>query len=71
MAILDWRIVRISEFWYRLAQVYPNSETFAQDVSITELGSITIKEALATGFEPEEIWKILVRRDPDIEKRWC
>lgn len=70
MAILDWRIVRISEFWYRLAQVYPNSETFAQDISITELGSITIKEALATGFEPEEIWKILVRRDPDIEKRW-
>ncbi len=70
MAILDWRIVRISEFWYRLAQVYPNSETFAQDISITELGSMTIKEALATGFEPEEIWKILVRRDPDIEKRW-
>lgn len=62
--------MRISEFWYRLAQVYPNSETFAQDVSITELGSMTIKEALATGFEPEEIWKILVRRDPDIEKRW-
>ena len=62
--------MRISEFWYRLAQVYPNSETFAQDISITELGSMTIKEALATGFEPEEIWKILVRRDPDIEKRW-
>lgn len=62
--------MRISEFWYRLDQVYPNAETFAQDVSITELGSMTIKDALATGFEPDEIWKILVRRDPDIDKRW-
>jgi hypothetical protein len=53
-----------------LNQVYPNAETFAQDVSITELGSMTIKDALATGFEPDEIWKILVRRDPDIDNRW-
>jgi hypothetical protein len=42
----------------------------AKDVSITELGSMTIEAALATGFEPDEIWKILVRRDPDIDKRW-
>jgi len=56
--------MRISEFWNRLNQVYPNAETFAKDVSITELGSMTIEAALATGFEPDEIWKILVRRDP-------
>lgn len=62
--------MRISEFWYRLNQAYPNAETFAQDVTITELASMTIKEALATGFEPDEVWKILVRREPDIENRW-
>jgi len=62
--------VRISEFWYRLNQVYPNAETMAQDVAITELGSMTIKEALASGFEPDEVWKILVKRDPDIDLRW-
>ena len=62
--------MRISEFWYRLNQVYPNAETMAQDVSITELGSMTVNEALATGFEPDEIWKILVKRDPDIDSRW-
>ena len=62
--------MRISEFWYRLNQVYPNAETFAQDVTITELGSMTIKEALATGFEPDEVWKILVRREPEIDNRW-
>ena len=62
--------MRISEFWYRLSQVYPNAETFANDVSITELGSMTVKEALATGFEPDEIWKILVRREPEIDNRW-
>jgi hypothetical protein len=62
--------MRISEFWCRLRQVYPNAETFATDVAINELGSMTIKEALATGLEPDEIWKILVRREPDIDNRW-
>lgn len=62
--------MRISEFWTRLSQVYPNAETYAKDVTITELGSITIEAALATGIEPDEIWKILVRRDPEIDKRW-
>lgn len=68
---LDWHLqMRISEFWDRLNQVYPNAETLAKDVAITELGSMTIEVALATGIEPEEIWKILVRRDPEIDKRW-
>ena len=62
--------MRISEFWNRLNQVYPNAETFAKDVTITELGSMTIEAALATGFEPDEIWKILVRRDPAIDQQW-
>lgn len=62
--------MRISEFWYRLRQVYPDAETFATDVAINELGSMTIKEALATGLEPDEVWKILVRREPDIDNRW-
>jgi hypothetical protein len=62
--------MRISEFWCRLRQVYPNAETFATDVAINELGSMTIKEALATGLEPDEVWKILVRREPDIDNRW-
>lgn len=62
--------MRISEFWYRLRQVYPDAETFATDVAINELGSMTIKQALATGLEPDEIWKILVRREPDLDNRW-
>jgi hypothetical protein len=62
--------VRISEFWYRLRQVYPDADTFATDVAINELNSMTIKEALATGLEPDEVWKILVRREPEIENRW-
>jgi hypothetical protein len=62
--------MRISEFWYRLRQVYPDAHTFANDIAISELGSMTIREALATGFEPDEIWKILVRREPEIDNRW-
>ena len=62
--------MRISEFWSRLNQVYADAETFARDVAITELNSMTINEALAIGLEPDEIWKILVRREPDIDNRW-
>ena len=62
--------MRISEFWYRLRQVYPDADTFATDIAINELGSMTVKEALATGLEPDEVWKILVRREPDINNRW-
>ena len=62
--------MRISEFWYRLRQVYPDADTFATDIAINELGSMTVKEALATGLEPDEVWKILVRREPDIDNRW-
>ncbi|MGI9198479.1 MAG: DUF3046 domain-containing protein [Candidatus Nanopelagicaceae bacterium] len=62
--------MRLSEFWYRMKQVYPDAETFANDMAISELGSMTIKEALATGLEPDEIWKILIQRDPDIDTRW-
>ena len=62
--------MRISEFWHRLRQVYPDHETFATDIAISELGSLTVKEALASGIEPDELWKILVHRDPEIEQRW-
>jgi len=62
--------VRISEFWNRLNQVYADAETFANDVAITELNSMTINQALASGLEPEEIWKVLVRREPDLDNRW-
>jgi len=62
--------VRISEFWNRLNQAYADAETFAKDVAITELNSMTINQALASGLEPEEIWKVLVRREPDLDNRW-
>ncbi len=53
-----------------MRQVYQDAQTMASDVAITELGSKTINEALSAGLEPDEIWKILVRRDPEIENRW-
>ena len=62
--------MRISEFWNRLNQVYADAETFANDIAITELNSMTINQALASGLEPEEIWKVLVRREPDLDNRW-
>ena len=62
--------MRISEFWNRLNQAYADAETFANDIAITELNSMTINQALASGLEPEEIWKVLVRREPDLDNRW-
>ena len=62
--------MRISEFWNRLNQAYADAETFAKDVAITELNSMTINQALENGLAPEEIWKVLVRREPDLDNRW-
>ena len=62
--------MRISEFWNRLNQAYADAETFAKDVGITELNSMTINQALESGLAPEEIWKVLVRREPDLDNRW-
>ena len=38
--------------------------SFCKDISISELGSKSVDEALRDGYEPHDIWKALCRSHP-------
>ena len=40
--------------------------SYAQDIVLAELGGQTVNQALAMGIEPSDIWKAVVRHNPDI-----
>ena len=39
--------------------------SFSADIAISELDSKSVNEALAAGFEPDEIWRALCKAHPD------
>ena len=49
----------------------PNySRMLAEQLTLTELGSLTASEALAKGVKPKEIWEALCRAQDVPEERW-
>ena len=38
--------------------------SFSQDIAISELGSMTVNEALTAGREADEIWKAVCKQCP-------
>ena len=62
--------MRISELRSRISDYFSDPDTYSQDIVHAELGGLTVNEAIVRGDEPDEIWKILVRREPDIDNRW-
>ena len=38
--------------------------SFSADIAISELGSKSVNEALAAGFEPDIIWKAVCKAHP-------
>lgn len=58
--------VRISDLRERLTLSFGDSwaSSFSTDIAISELGSRTVNEALADGYEPDEVWKAVCRAHP-------
>ena len=58
--------MRISDLRERLSLSFGDSwaTSFSTDIAITELGSRTVNEALADGYEPDEVWKAVCRAHP-------
>lgn len=44
--------------------------SFAQDIALTALGSITVNEALAAGCEASEIWRAICTQCPVETERY-
>lgn len=63
--------MRHTEFWALLEQVVgpTYARTWAEQQSITGLGSRTVVEALAAGMTPKEVWAE-VRRHLGLPDTW-
>ena len=62
-------VLRISELRRRLIEHFgPDwAPSYARDFVIAELGGQTIDQALANGLEPSDIWRAVVKQNPEIK----
>jgi hypothetical protein len=58
--------MRISDLRERLTLSFGETwaPSFSQDIAISELGSMTINEALNAGREADEIWRAVCKQCP-------
>lgn len=58
--------MRISDLRERIALSFGDTwaPSFSQDIAISELGSISVNEALAAGREADEIWRAVCKQCP-------
>ena len=62
--------MRISELRSRLADYFPDSDTYARDIILSELGGISVNAAIEIGMEPDEIWKAVIRHNPAMPAKY-
>ena len=58
--------MRITELRSRMFDYFPDSDTYARDIVHSELGGRTVNEALKAGDEPGDIWKAVVKHNPEM-----
>lgn len=58
--------MRISDLRERLTLSFGESwaPSFSADIAISELGSLTVNQALAAGLEADQIWKAVCKQCP-------
>jgi hypothetical protein len=58
--------MRISDLRERLTLSFGESwaPSFSADIAISELGSLTVNQALSAGLEADEIWKAVCKQCP-------
>jgi hypothetical protein len=62
--------MRISELRSRLADYFPDADTYARDIIHAELGGLIVNVAIEIGMEPDEIWKAVIRHNPSIPDKF-
>ena len=58
--------LRISDLRERITLSFGDvwAHSFSSDIALSELGSKSVNEALAAGFEPDVIWKAVCKAHP-------
>jgi uncharacterized protein (DUF697 family) len=61
--------MRITELRRRLNEHFGAdwAPSYCKDIVLAELGGQTVDKALAMGMEPADIWRAVVRANPDIK----
>jgi hypothetical protein len=64
--------MRISDLRERLALSFGDAwaPSFSQDIAISELGSMTVNEALTAGREAVEIWRAVCKQCPNETQKY-
>ncbi|MEI8066637.1 MAG: DUF3046 domain-containing protein [Actinomycetes bacterium] len=62
--------MRITELRSRLHDYFSDSDTYARDIVHSELRGRTVNEALAAGEEPGDIWKAVVKHNPEMPAKF-
>ena len=59
--------MRISDLRERLTLSFGQAwaPSFSEDIALSELGSMTVNEALKAGHEADEIWRAVCKQCPD------
>ena len=57
--------MRITELRSRINEAFADPDTYSRDIVHSELGGLTVNEALAVGQEPGDIWRGVVAHNPD------
>ena len=57
--------MRITELRLRLKENFSDPDTYSRDIVHSELGGITVNQAIEIGFEPGDIWKAVVAHNPE------
>lgn len=61
--------MRITELRRRLNEHFGSdwAPSYAKDIVLAELGGQTVDQALALGMEPADIWRAVVKSNPEIK----
>ena len=60
----------ITELRSRIFDYFSDPDTYARDIVHSELGGLTVNEALARGFEAGDIWKAIVAHNPEMPAKF-
>ena len=62
--------MRITELRSRIKDYFSDPDTYSRDIVHSELGGVTVNQALEMGQEPGDIWKAIVAHNPDMPPKF-
>ncbi len=62
--------MRITELRSRISDYFSDSMTYSQDIVHSELGGQTVNQAIEMGMEAGDIWKAVVRHNPEMPPKF-